>query len=110
MRYTRNTIRYISNAGGRDGIFFLPLSISPFLTHQVPTGLLLPRIIGNFQRFFKYSKYGPISKIFFLKFPNLPNFHPPQRKQLECTGRGRQLIANATRVKKTDTGEGELLR
>jgi hypothetical protein len=34
MRYTRNTIRYISNACGRDGIFFLGLNIPPFLNRQ----------------------------------------------------------------------------
>ncbi len=34
MRYTRDTIRYISNAGGRDGIFFLLLNTPPFLNRQ----------------------------------------------------------------------------
>ncbi len=50
------------------------------LTHQVPTGLLRPRIIGNFQRFFKYSKYGPISEIFFFKVPKSTKFSPPVKK------------------------------
>ena len=50
------------------------------LTHQVPTSLLRPRIIGNFQRFFKYSKYGPISEIFFFKVPKSTKFSPPVNK------------------------------
>jgi hypothetical protein len=67
------------------------------LTHQVPTGLFRPGIIGHFQKIFKYSKYGPIALIFFLKDPISINFHPPKRNQVHCKGRGRQLITNTTR-------------
>jgi hypothetical protein len=67
------------------------------LSHQVPTGLLRPRIIGHFQQFFKYSKYGPIAFIFLFKVPISIHFHPPKRMQVHCKGRGRQLIANTTR-------------
>jgi hypothetical protein len=50
------------------------------LTHQVPTGLLRPRIIGNFQRFFKYSKYGPISEIFFFKSSQIYQIFTPREE------------------------------
>ncbi len=82
------------------------------LTHQVPTGLLRPRIIGNFQRFFKYSKYGPISKIFFLKVPKSTKFSPSAKK----AGRMHRQGASADRKrhsgweKQTQDVEGELLR
>ena len=70
-----------------------------YITHQVPTGLLRPRIIGNFQRFFKYSKYGPISKIFFLKVPKSTKFSPPAKKA------GRMHRQGASADRKRHSGE-----
>ncbi len=37
MGYTRNIIRYISNAGGWDGEFFPCLLTPPFLNQQIPS-------------------------------------------------------------------------
>ncbi len=80
-----------------------PVQIERFkncpLTHQVPTGLLRPRIIGNFQRFFKYSKYGPISKNFFLKVLKSTKFSPPAKKA------GRMHRQGASADRKLHSGE-----
>jgi hypothetical protein len=62
------------------------------LTHQV-------RIIDNFQRFFKYSKYGPISKIFFFKVPKSTKFSPPAKKA------GRMHRQGASADRKRHSGE-----
>jgi hypothetical protein len=83
----------------REDFFFETALRSLHLTHQVPTGLLRPRIIGNFQRFFKYSKYGPISKIFFLKVPKSTKFSPPAKKA------GRMHRQGASADRKRHSGE-----
>jgi hypothetical protein len=60
MRYTRNTIRNISAAGGRDEIFFLDLNAPPFLNRRFRLNWLSSQvwILISEQRMRHYIRLG----------------------------------------------------
>jgi hypothetical protein len=68
----------------------------------IPTGLFCPGIIGHFQQFFKYSKYGPIAFIFFLQSSHIYKFSPTQKKSGPLQRPGASADRKHHSVKKTD--------
>ena len=75
--------------------------MSRTISQQVPSGLFRPGIIGHFQQFFKYSKYGPIAFIFFSN-SHIYKFSSTQKKSGSLQRPGASADRKHHSVKKTD--------